>query len=96
MNSEGDSSSIKSVPYSLSIDMNHSLSFAQTCEGTHRTVCNLSAHISMLFTTMSPVNFGFWMPILSYKTAERTECFFSYNEDTIKIETGNTIYNFVP
>lgn len=45
---------------------------------------------------MSPVNLGFWMFILSYKTANRTECFFSYNEDTIKIETGNTIYTFVP
>jgi len=44
---------------------------------------------------MSPVNFGFWMSILSYKTDERTECFFFYNEDTIKIETGNTIYTEV-
>jgi len=72
MNSEGDSSSIKSVPeqavrHSLSTDMNQSLSFAtqnMTCYmmlryvREHRTVCNLSAHTSMLFTTMSTVNFG--------------------------------------
>jgi len=64
--------------------------------GEHTEVYKLSAHISMPFTTMSPVNFGFWMSILSYKTAARIECFFFYNEDKIKTGTGNTIYTFAP
>jgi len=41
MNSEGDSSSIKSVPYSLSIDMNHSLSFATQ----HMTCYMMPRHV---------------------------------------------------